>query len=146
MYSVEINANFQGELIDSMPFKNVLGTDLQSCNCSPMTGWYRDGLCKTDPTDFGVHTVCAVMTDSFLTYSKAQGNDLSTPMPQYDFPGLRAGDHWCLCAPRWKEAYDDGMAPLVNLEATEVSTLKVVDLEILQQFDCRKSNRSSPTS
>ena len=129
-----------------MQFKNVLGTDLQSCNCSPMTGWYRDGLCKTDPIDFGIHTVCAVMTDSFLTYSKAQGNDLSTPMPQYDFPGLRAGDHWCLCAPRWKEAYYDGMAPLVNLEATEVSTLKVVDLEILQQFDYLKSKRSSPTS
>lgn len=127
-----------------MQFKNVLGTDLQSCNCSPMTGWYRDGLCKTDPTDFGIHTVCAVMTDSFLTYSKAQGNDLSTPMTQYNFPGLKAGDHWCLCAPRWKEAYDDGMAPLVNLEATEISTLKVVDLEILQQFDYRKSNRSSP--
>ncbi len=126
-----------------MEFKNVLGADLLSCNCSPMTGWYRDGSCKTDPTDIGMHTVCAVMTDRFLTYSKAQGNDLSTPMPQYNFPGLKAGDHWCLCAPRWKQAYEDGMAPMVNLEATEVSTLRVVDLEILKQFDYRKRNVSS---
>ncbi len=124
--------------MDNMEFKNVLGTDLQPCNCSIMTGWYRDGSCKTDPTDMGMHTVCAVMTDRFLTYSKAQGNDLSTPMPQYNFPGLKAGDHWCLCAPRWNQAYEDGMAPLVNLEATELSTLQVVGLEVLQQFDYRK--------
>ncbi len=123
-----------------MKSKNVLGTDLQSCNCNPMTGWYRDGSCHTDPTDLGMHTVCAVMTEAFLTYSKAQGNDLSTPMPQYNFHGLKAGDHWCLCAPRWKQAYDDGMAPLVNLEATEGSTLKIVDLETLKQFDHREIN------
>ena len=114
-----------------MEFKNVLGTDLQSCNCNPMTGWYRDGSCKTDPTDIGMHTVCAVMTESFLTYSKAQGNDLSTPMPQYDFPGLKVGDHWCLCAPRWKQAYEDGIAPLVRLKATEISTLKIIGIELL---------------
>ncbi len=125
-----------------MEFKNVLGTDLQPCNCNPMTGWYRDGICKTDPTDLGMHTVCAVMTQSFLTYSKAQGNDLSTPISQYNFPGLKAGDHWCLCAPRWKEAYDDGMAPMVNLEATESSTLKVITLDVLKQFDFRKINDS----
>ena len=123
-----------------MEYLNVLGTDLKACNCKPMTGWYRDGSCKTDDSDLGMHTVCAVMTESFLTYSKAQGNDLSTSMPQYDFPGLKAGDHWCLCAPRWKEAYEDGMAPMVNLEATEASTLKVVDLAILKQFDYRKIN------
>ena len=126
-----------------MEVKNVLGTDLQPCNCSPMTGWYRDGSCKTDSADFGMHTICAVMTESFLTYSKAQGNDLSTPMPQYDFPGLKEGDHWCLCLPRWKEAYDDGMAPMINLEATEASTLKFVDLETLKQFDCFGKNSSS---
>ncbi len=120
-----------------MEFQNVLGTDLQICNCNPLTGWYRDGSCKTDPTDVGMHTVCAVVTQAFLTYSKAQGNDLSTPMPQYGFPGLTEGDHWCLCASRWKQAYEDGMAPMVNLEATEVSTLQVVDLEILKQFDFR---------
>tara|TARA_Y100001968_G_C19384164_1_gene731914 strand:- start:178 stop:552 length:375 start_codon:yes stop_codon:yes gene_type:complete len=118
-----------------MEFKNVLGTELKICNCSPMTGWYRDGACKTDPTDLGMHTVCAVMTESFLRYSKAQGNDLSQAMPQFNFPGLKSGDHWCLCAPRWKEAYDDGMAPLVNLEATEISTLNVIDLETLKKFN-----------
>ena len=121
-----------------MESQNVLGTKLQSCNCNPMTGWYRDGFCKTDPTDLGMHTVCAVMTESFLSYSKAQGNDLSTPMPQYNFPGLGVGDHWCLCAPRWKQAYDDGMAPMVNLEATEESTLKIIDLAILKEFDYRR--------
>ncbi len=115
-----------------MEFKNVLGTQLQSCNCSPMTGWYRDGSCKTDPTDIGMHTVCAVMTEQFLSYSKAQGNDLSSP--GLGFPGLKEGDHWCLCAPRWKEAFDDGMAPLIDLEATEESTLKIIAIEILKSF------------
>ena len=123
-----------------MEYKNVLGTELKPCNCNPMTGWYRDGSCRTDPTDFGMHTICAVMTKSFLTYSKAQGNDLSTPNMTYDFNGLKPGDHWCLCAPRWKEAYEDGMAPMVNLEATEESTLKVVDLEILKKFNYLKVN------
>ena len=117
-----------------MSLTNVLGTELMTCNCNPMTGWYRDGTCNTDVSDLGMHTVCAVMTESFLSYSKAQGNDLSTPMPQFNFPGLKPGDHWCLCAPRWKEAYDDGMAPMVNLEATEVSTLNIIPLELLEQF------------
>ena len=121
-----------------MKSKNVLGTELESCNCDPMTGWYRDGSCKTDPTDIGMHTVCAVVTESFLSYSKAQGNNLSTPIPEFDFPGLQEGDHWCLCASRWKEAYEDGMAPLVNLQATEESTLKVVDLQTLQKFDYQR--------
>ena len=121
-----------------MIYKNVLGTELQICNCNPMTGWFRDGICKTDPSDFGIHTVCAVMTKSFLTYSNAQGNDLSTPNYQYNFPGLKPGDHWCLCAPRWKEAYEDGMAPLLNLQATEVNTLKYIDLDVLLKFDYLK--------
>ncbi len=122
-----------------MDYKNVLGGQLEICNCNPMTGWYRDGACKTDPTDKGMHTVCAVITEQFLSYSKAQGNDLSTPMPQYNFPGLKEGDHWCLCAPRWLEAYADGMAPLVNLEATEQSTLNIIELGILQKFAYRKN-------
>ena len=112
--------------------RNVLGTELKSCSCDPMTGWYRDGLCKTDINDQGMHTVCAIMTNQFLTYSQAQGNDLSSP--QRGFPGLKQGDHWCLCAPRWKQAFDDGVAPLVNLEATEASTLKIIELEILMKF------------
>ena len=120
-----------------MEFRNVLGTELEVCNCDPMTGWFRDGSCKTDKTDFGMHTVCAVMTKAFLNYSKAQGNDLITPMPQYGFKGLKEGDHWCLCAPRWKEAYEDGMAPFVNLEATEVTTLNIIDLETLKRFSFR---------
>ena len=120
-----------------MEDKNVLWTALRACNCSPLTGWYRDGSCKTDSSDFGMHTICAVMSDSFLSYSKAQGNDLSTPKPEYSFPGLKEGDYWCLCASRWKQAYEDGMAPFVNLEATEQSTLKIIDLEILEKFDSK---------
>ena len=115
---------------------NVLGTELTTCSCKPITGWFRDGTCRTDLSDQGMHTVCAVMTDQFLTYSKAQGNDLLSP--QMGFPGLKEGDHWCLCAPRWKEAFDDGMAPLINLEATEESTLKIIDKETLMKFSYNK--------
>tara|TARA_B100000029_G_scaffold467541_1_gene503865 strand:+ start:456 stop:857 length:402 start_codon:yes stop_codon:yes gene_type:complete len=113
---------------------NVLGEPLQPCSCQPITGWYRDGFCKTDKSDFGQHTVCCVMTSSFLTYSKAQGNDLTTPVPEYGFGGLKAGDHWCLCAPRWLEAYQDGMAPLVRLYATEISALGTIGLERLMEY------------
>ncbi len=98
-----------------------------------MTGWYRDGFCKTDETDQGQHTVCCVMTENFLTYSKAQGNDLSTSIPSFGFQGLQPGDHWCLCAPRWKQAFLDGMAPLVILNSTEISTLSLIPLEILKE-------------
>ncbi len=119
-------------------FLNVLGQPLELCSCSPNTGWYRDGFCKTDQTDFGQHTVCCVMTQSFLTYSKAQGNDLITPAPEYGFQGLKPGDHWCLCAPRWKQAYEDGMAPLVRLEATEISALSVIGIENLLQYSYKK--------
>ncbi len=119
------------ELIKS---KNVFGKSLQECSCDPMTGWFRDGSCNTNISDHGRHTICCVITDSFLRYSKAQGNDLSTPMPQYGFNGLKEGDFWCLCAARWKQAYEDGMAPLVRLEATEISTLELIDLEILQRY------------
>lgn len=111
---------------------NVLGEPLELCSCSPRTGWYRDGYCRSDATDLGRHTVCCVVTEAFLSYSRAQGNDLSTPMPAYDFPGLKPGDHWCVCAPRWLEAHDDGMAPPVRLAATEQSTLEVIDLALLQ--------------
>ena len=113
--------------------RNVLGERLVQCGCQPMTGWYRNGFCETDPTDLGQHSICCVMNESFLTYSKAQGNDLSTPVPAFRFPGLKPGDHWCVCAPRWKQAYDDGMAPPVRLEATEESALAVVSLEQLRE-------------
>ena len=112
---------------------NVLGSVLELCSCEPLTGWFRDGHCKTDPSDHGQHTVCCVMTESFLCYSKAQGNDLSTPMPAYGFPGLKPGDHWCVCAPRWKQAMEDGMAPPVRLEATEQGSLAVIPLETLRE-------------
>lgn len=113
--------------------KNVLGGELKTCSTSPMTGFYRDGCCNTGPNDAGVHVVCAQVTEAFLSYTKAQGNDLSTPMPAYNFPGLKPGDRWCLCATRWKEALDDGVAPLVALESTHEAALKHASLDELKQ-------------
>lgn len=114
--------------------KNVFGNRLLNCSRSPMTGFYRDGCCNTGPQDHGVHTVCAVMTEEFLQFSKSKGNDLSTPRPQWNFPGLKPGDRWCLCAPRWLEAFRAGKAPNVKLEATHEKTLEVIDLDTLVQF------------
>lgn len=99
-----------------------------------MTGFFRDGCCNTGPMDRGVHTVCARVTADFLDFSKARGNDLSTPRPEFQFPGLKPGDKWCLCASRWAEAYEAGMAPKVVLEATHEATLSIVPLEVLKQF------------
>lgn len=112
--------------------KNVLGGPLTPCSTAPMTGYYRDGCCHTGPGDIGVHVVCAQMTDAFLRYTQAQGNDLSTPRPLYNFPGLQPGDRWCLCASRWQEAVEDGMAPPVVLEATHAAALHSIPLEQLQ--------------
>jgi uncharacterized protein (DUF2237 family) len=114
--------------------RNVLGTLLQSCSTDPMTGFYRDGCCNTGPDDLGLHLVCCIVTDDFLEFSKSRGNDLSTPMPPYAFPGLVDGDRWCLCVLRWKEAFEAGMAPHVVLNATHISTLEFVDLEDLRKF------------
>ena len=111
---------------------NVLGTPLQGCCNNPMTGFYRDGYCRTGPDDKGLHTVCAVMTAEFLTFSRARGNDLSTPVPEFDFPGLKPGDRWCLCVTRWAEALAMGMAPQVVREATHLHELEFVALEDLQ--------------
>lgn len=108
--------------------RNVLGGVLQACSMSPRTGFFRDGCCRTGRGDVGVHVVCARVTEDFLAYSKARGNDLSTPRPEFDFPGLKPGDQWCLCASRWKEALDAGMAPPVVLEATHESALEFLDL------------------
>jgi uncharacterized protein (DUF2237 family) len=116
-----------------MAAKNVLGTELEPCSFDPMTGFFRDGCCNTGAEDVGLHLVCAVMTDKFLAFSKSRGNDLSTPMPMYQFPGLKDGDRWCLCALRWKEAFEAGMAPKVVLEATHISTLEFIDLDDLQK-------------
>ncbi len=112
--------------------KNVYGREIESCCTNPMTGYYRNGCCETGGDDFGVHTVCAVMTDDFLTFSKNAGNDLSTPMLQYGFNGLKAGDKWCLCASRWAEALEAGQAPKVLLEATHAATLEFVSLADLE--------------
>ena len=112
--------------------RNVLGGPLDDCSHDPLTGFFRDGCCNTGPMDRGVHTVCAELTDDFLEFSKAQGNDLSTPRPEFEFPGLKAGDRWCLCAARWKDAYEAGKAPRVVLAATHEATLSVVTLEQLK--------------
>lgn len=114
--------------------KNVLGETLNECCGKPLTGFYRDGSCNTGPEDYGVHTVCALMTAEFLAFSKAAGNDLSTPMPQFGFEGLRPGDCWCLCAARWKEAFEAGHAPRIRLGATHEATLEIVPLETLKKF------------
>lgn len=111
---------------------NVLGTPLQSCCTSPLTGFYRDGYCRTGPDDKGLHTVCAVMTEEFLLFSRRRGNDLSTPVPEYHFPGLKPGDHWCLCVSRWAEALEANLAPPVVLESTHIHALEFVSLEDLQ--------------
>ena len=113
---------------------NVLGEELETCSMQPLTGFYRTGCCETGPDDVGRHTVCAIMTADFLEFSRSRGNDLSTPAPQFGFPGLKAGDRWCLCLARWVEAYQANKAPWVLLRATHESVRKVVPMEILNQF------------
>lgn len=115
-----------------MKQKNVLGGELESCCQSPMTGYFRDGHCRTDETDQGSHTVCALMTAEFLAFSKRAGNDLSTPRPDLGFPGLRPGDKWCVCAARWEEAFISGAAPPVVLAATHERALEVMTLDELK--------------
>ena len=113
---------------------NVLGGVLIPCSTSPMTGFYRDGCCATGPEDRGVHTVCALMSDEFLDFSKSQGNDLSTPRPEYGFDGLKSGDYWCLCAMRWEQARQAGKAPKIKLAATNRVTLALVPLDVLRAY------------
>ena len=114
--------------------KNVLGGTLEACCYEPMTGYYRDGYCNTGPRDYGVHTVCAVMTADFLAYTSSCGNDLSTPQPAYGFPGLRPGDKWCLCVSRWAEAEKAGKAPAVYLPGCHEKSLEVVTLDKLKEY------------
>ncbi|HLP88727.1 MAG TPA: DUF2237 domain-containing protein [Nostocaceae cyanobacterium] len=113
--------------------KNVLGTKLELCCTSPLTGFYRDGFCQTGGQDFGMHVVCAQVTAEFLAFTKAKGNDLSTPAPHFNFPGLKPGDKWCLCASRWQEALEADAAPPVVLEATHARALEVCSLADLQK-------------
>jgi uncharacterized protein (DUF2237 family) len=112
--------------------KNVLGTQLEMCCTAPMTGFYRDGCCRTGLDDLGLHVVCIEVTADFLKFSQQVGNDLSTPIPEYGFPGLKPGDRWCLCAQRWQQSLEMGRAPLVVLEATHISAIEFIDLEDLQ--------------
>lgn len=112
--------------------RNVLGEPLRTCCNDPVTGFYRDGYCHTGPEDLGRHTVCVRVTCEFLEFSRSRGNDLSTPHPEFGFPGLKAGDQWCLCAARWQEAFEAGKAPRVALMATHEATLEIIDLEDLK--------------
>ena len=114
--------------------RNVLGESLAICSIKPMTGFYRDGCCDTGREDAGSHTVCAVMTSEFLEFSKSRGNDLSTPVPEFGFPGLKPGDRWCLCAPRWQEAFEAKQAPRVVLRATHEAALTYCSLADLKRF------------
>jgi uncharacterized protein len=116
------------------PSRSVLGEPLEICSIKPMTGFFRDGCCDTGQEDVGSHTVCVVMTSEFLEFSKSRGNDLSTPMPEFGFPGLRPGDRWCLCAPRWQEAFKAGRAPRVVLRATHETALTYCSLGDLKRF------------
>jgi uncharacterized protein len=116
------------------PSVNVLGGRLAPCSADPVTGFYRNGCCDTGAGDVGSHTVCVVLTAEFLAYSRAVGNDLSTPRPEFDFGGLREGDRWCLCAPRWQQAFADGRAPRVVLEATHRGALDYCRIEDLRAF------------
>lgn len=121
--------NLIGLLI--MENKNVFGEDLITCSTQPLTGYFRDGCCNTDDTDVGIHTVCIIATEEFLLFSKSVGNDLSTPIPQWGFEGVKPGDKWCLCAARFKEAYDNNCAPKVMLEATNEKTLDIISIDQL---------------
>jgi uncharacterized protein (DUF2237 family) len=114
--------------------KNVFGEEIESCCESPITGFFRDGFCHTDERDEGIHTVCVSMTNDFLEFSKARGNDLSTPRPEFNFPGVKEGDSWCLCAERWAEAYEADMAPTLYIKKTNIRTLDIVPLELLKKF------------
>jgi uncharacterized protein len=117
----------------AMSERNALGGDLEQCSIDPLTGWYRDGSCRTGPGDVGSHTICAVMTADFLAHQQAIGNDLTTARPEFGFPGLSPGDRWCVTAPNWLRAHHDGVAAPVVLAATSQSALEVVPLEILRQ-------------
>ena len=121
----------------SLDKKNILGTELKLCCSSPVTGFYRNGYCHTGPTDRGTHIVCATVSKEFLDFTKSKGNDLSTPHPEYNFPGLVPGNKWCLCALRWMEAYRAGKAPKIDFEATDSKFLDYIDLKTLKEFNSK---------
>ena len=116
---------------------NVLGQPLVPCSFEPLTGFFRDGCCKTNEQDIGSHLVCAIVSDEFLKFSLAKGNDLITPRPEYQFPGLVAGDQWCLCLNRWIEAVQASCAPMIKLESTNIKALEIVSLNLLEQYSSK---------
>jgi uncharacterized protein (DUF2237 family) len=126
LISIEVMADKSAE--------NLTGDALETCSTDPMTGFFRDGYCHTNYRDHGTHVVCAIMTDEFLEFTKSQGNDLSTPKPEYRFPGLKDGDKWCLCALRWKEAYNNNKAPKVVINATNIKALDFINKTTLEEF------------
>ena len=113
---------------------NLFHEIIEECSCDPLTGFFRTGCCDTSDQDLGSHTVCALMTEGFLKFSTEQGNDLSTPVPQYNFPGLKEGDRWCLCANRWLEAYESDSAPKIIAKATNIKALDIIPIEIIKEF------------
>ena len=117
-----------------LPSFNVLGEELETCSTSPLTGWYRDGCCNTDRNDRGLHTVCCLVTEEFLEFARSRGNNLITPAPEYNFPGLTPGDKWCVCAQTWQDATEEGVACPVVMSATHEETLQIVSLELLKQY------------
>ena len=116
------------------PSVNIFGDRLELCGNRPLTGFFRDGCCNTSPQDHGSHTVCVEVTEEFLSFSRARGNDLSTPLPQYGFPGLQPGDRWCLCASRWLAAHEHGVAPKVHLTRTHKRALEIIPMAVLQDY------------
>ena len=119
---------------DMLPSFNVLGDALESCSTAPLTGWFRDGCCNTDRNDHGLHTVCCQVTDEFLEFAREQGNDLITPAPRFNFPGLKPGDRWCVCAQTWQDAADEGVACPVVISATHEETLQIISLDLLKRY------------
>jgi uncharacterized protein len=125
-------------MVNPPPARNVYNEPLIPCSFDPLTGFFRDGCCRTNDDDVGTHVVCIITSEEFLEFSASRGNDLSTPIPEYGFPGLKPGDQWCLCVSRWVEAFSAGMAPLVVLESTSFHALDTVALELLELYDHRK--------
>ena len=125
---------------DKVIQNNIFDEPIEECSCAPLTGFFRTGCCETSEQDTGNHTVCAIMTEEFLEFSKSKGNDLSTPVPAFDFPGLNSGDRWCLCADRWIEALNHDIAPNIILESTHIKMLEKIDFNILKKFGIEYMN------
>jgi len=132
------------QFVARQPDRNVVGGKLLECSAEPLTGFYRDGCCATGPEDVGSHTVCAIVTEEFLSFSRRVGNDLSTPQPQLGFPGLRPGDRWCVCAARWLEAHESGCAPPVLLAATHERALEVIEIDTLLGYAIEPETDAEP--